>query len=114
MITRRTPITGNGWRRRPLFAGLESPSIAHMRFVASARVVAFDVSERDFPRNRSPPCWKFLCRPKENLRACLSPPDDAAWRAGFPGRGGWYGRAPDWDWASWPADRAACRRRAAP
>jgi hypothetical protein len=31
---------------------------------------AFDVQERDFPGNRSPPRWKFVCRPKKkNLRA---------------------------------------------
>jgi hypothetical protein len=52
---------------KPLFAGLESPAIAHNELVASARVVAFDVPERDFPGNRSPARWKFVGRPKKNL-----------------------------------------------
>jgi hypothetical protein len=64
MITRRTPIKGNGRGKKALFAGLESPTIAHHEIVASAGFVAFDVPERDFPGNRSPPRWKFLCRPK--------------------------------------------------
>ena len=52
MIARRTPITGNGREEKPLFAGLDSPAIAHSELVASARLVTFDVPERDFPGNR--------------------------------------------------------------
>jgi hypothetical protein len=69
MITRPTPITGNGRQEKPLFPDFESPAIAHNERAASARVVTFDVPERDFPGNRSPLRWKFLCRPKRNLRA---------------------------------------------
>jgi hypothetical protein len=55
---------------KPLFAGLESPAIAHNRLAASARFATFDVPLRDFPANRSPPHWKFVCRPnRKNLRA---------------------------------------------
>jgi hypothetical protein len=67
MITRRTPIMGNGLGEKPLFAGLEPPAIAHNELVASARFGTFDVPERDFPRNRSPARWKFVGRPKKNL-----------------------------------------------
>src|SRR6478735_6227027 len=49
---------------KPPFARLESPAIAHNELAASARVVTFDVPERDFPGNRSPPRWKFVYRPK--------------------------------------------------
>src|SRR5689334_13344974 len=49
---------------KPLFPGLESPAIAHDELVASARVRAFDVPERDFPGNHWPPRCKFVCRPK--------------------------------------------------
>jgi hypothetical protein len=69
MMTRRTPIMGNGRGEKPLFAGLESPSIAHQERAASARVVAFDATARDFPGNRSPPRWKFVCRPKKKISA---------------------------------------------
>jgi len=55
---------GNGREEKPLFPGLESPAIAHNELAASARFVTFDVPERDFPGNRSPPRWKFVCRPK--------------------------------------------------
>jgi hypothetical protein len=55
--------------KKPLFAGLESPTIAHDELVASPGFVTFDVPERDFPGNRSPLRWKFLCRPERNLRA---------------------------------------------
>jgi hypothetical protein len=54
---------------KPLIPGLESPAIAHSERVASARFVAFDVPERDFPGNRSPPRWKFVCRPKRKICA---------------------------------------------
>jgi len=37
MITRQTPIMGNGPGEKPLFAGLEAPAIAHNEFVAGAR-----------------------------------------------------------------------------
>jgi hypothetical protein len=61
---------GNGRGEKPLFPGPEAPAIAHNELVASARFVTFDVPERDFPGNRSPLRWKFLCRPKKkNLRA---------------------------------------------
>jgi hypothetical protein len=36
---------GDGRREKPLFAGLESPSIAHHELAASAGVVVFDVPE---------------------------------------------------------------------
>ncbi|MBS0522991.1 MAG: hypothetical protein JSS04_05075, partial [Proteobacteria bacterium] len=49
---------------KPRFAGLESKAIAHNELAATARFVTFDVRERDFPGNRSPLRWKFLCRPK--------------------------------------------------
>jgi hypothetical protein len=55
---------GNGRGEKPLFAGLESPAIAHNDLAASASFGAFDVPERDFPGNRSPPRWKFVYRPK--------------------------------------------------
>jgi hypothetical protein len=55
---------GNGRKKKALFPSLESPAIAHDEPAASARFVAFDVPERDFPGNRSPPRWKFVCRPK--------------------------------------------------
>jgi len=58
-----------------LFAGLQSPAIAHHELAASAGFGTFDVPQRDFPMNRSPPRWKFARRPKENLRA---------WRDGAP------------------------------
>jgi hypothetical protein len=60
---------GNGRGEKPLFAGLESPAIAHHELVASARFVTFDVPERDFPGNRSPLRWKFLCRPQRKICA---------------------------------------------
>jgi hypothetical protein len=63
---------GNGRGKKPLFPGLESPAIAQNELAASAGFVAFDVPERDFPGNRSPLHWKFLCRPKKNLRAWRS------------------------------------------
>jgi hypothetical protein len=49
--------------------GLESPAIAHDELVASAGFVAFDVPEREFPGNRSPPRWKFVPRPKRKIGA---------------------------------------------
>jgi hypothetical protein len=55
--------------KKALFAGLESAAIAHNELAASARFVAFDVPERDFPGNRSLLCWKFLCRPKRKICA---------------------------------------------
>jgi hypothetical protein len=54
-------------REKPLFLGLESPAIAHSELAASARFWAFDVPERDFPGNRSPPRWKFVYRPKRKI-----------------------------------------------
>jgi hypothetical protein len=63
---------------KPLFSGLESPAIAHDELVANARFATFDVPERDFPGNRSPPRWKFVCRPKRNNAR------QAKWRASRP------------------------------
>jgi hypothetical protein len=60
---------GNGREEKPLFAGLESPAIAHNELAASAGFVPFDVPERDFPGNRSPLRGKFACRPKRKTRA---------------------------------------------
>jgi hypothetical protein len=54
---------------KAMFAGLESPAIAHNELVANAGFVTLDVPERDFPGNRSPPRWKFLCRPKRKIYA---------------------------------------------
>ena len=59
---------------KTLFPGLESLAIAHNERAASVRFVTFDVPERDFPMNRSPACWKFVCRPKRKISA----PGDAA------------------------------------
>src|SRR6185437_17097993 len=58
---------GNGRGEMPLLPGLASPAIDHNELVASARSVTFDVQERDFPTNRSPPRWKFVCRPKRKI-----------------------------------------------
>jgi hypothetical protein len=44
-------------------------AIAHNELVASPGIAPFDGAERDFPGNRSPARWNFICRPKENLRA---------------------------------------------
>ncbi len=67
----RAPNTYYGrWRgEKALFPGLESPAIGHDELVAGAGVEAFDGPERDFPGNRSPPGWKFVCRPKRKIRA---------------------------------------------
>jgi hypothetical protein len=54
---------------KALFAGLQSPAIAHHELATSARVVAFDVAERDFPGNLSLPRWKFVYRPKGKVCA---------------------------------------------
>jgi hypothetical protein len=54
---------------KALSPGLESPAIAHNELAGSAGFVTFDVPERDFPGNRSPPRWKFLCRPKRKICA---------------------------------------------
>jgi hypothetical protein len=66
---------GNGREEKPLFAGLDSQAIAHNERAASAGVVAFDAPQRDFPMNRLPPRWKFVCRPKEKSARL------ATWRA---------------------------------
>jgi hypothetical protein len=72
----RAPDTYYGrWpREKAAVSSPESPAIAHDERAASARFGAFDVPERDFPGNRSPARWKFVCRPKRNLR-------QAKWRA---------------------------------
>ncbi|MFI5029680.1 MAG: hypothetical protein ACHQPH_03155 [Reyranellales bacterium] len=54
---------------KALFPGLESPAIAHNELVASARFVAFDVPQRDFPGNRWPARWKFVYRPQRKICA---------------------------------------------
>ena len=54
---------------KPLIPGLESPAIAHNELAASAGFGTVDVAERDFPGNRSPPRWKFVCRPKRKICA---------------------------------------------
>jgi hypothetical protein len=66
---------GNDRPKTPLFARVEWPAIAHKELIASARVVAFDVAERDFPRNRSPPRWKFMYP----LQRKVSAPADVAY-----------------------------------
>jgi hypothetical protein len=67
MIARRTPIKGNGREEKPLFPDFESPAKAHHERVASAGFGAFDVPEREFPRNRSPLRRQFLCRPQRKI-----------------------------------------------
>ena len=54
---------------KALLPGPESPAIAHNELVASARFVTFDGPQRDFPGNRSPPRWEFVCRPKRKICA---------------------------------------------
>jgi len=44
-------------------------AIARKEFGASAGVATFDVAERDFPGNRWPARWKFVCRPKRKICA---------------------------------------------
>jgi hypothetical protein len=63
----RAPNTyyGQWLGEKARFAGLGSTAIAHNALAASARFVAFDVPERDFPGNRAPLRWKFLRRPKK-------------------------------------------------
>jgi hypothetical protein len=39
-------------------------SIVHHERAASVGFVAFGAAARDFPGNRSPVRWKFVCRPK--------------------------------------------------
>jgi len=54
---------------KPLFPGLEAPAIAHNALAASAGFGTFDAPERDFPGNRSPPRWKFVCHQKRKISA---------------------------------------------
>jgi len=63
----RAPNTYYGqWPgEKSLFAGLESPAIAHNELVANARFVTFDVPERDFPGNRSLARWQLCVDQKE-------------------------------------------------
>jgi hypothetical protein len=58
---------GNGRAEKPLFAGLQLPAIAHNERVASAGFATFDDAARDFPMNRAPARWKFVCRPKRKI-----------------------------------------------
>jgi hypothetical protein len=60
---------GNGSRKNAGKHAARRGAIVHNELAASARFVTFDVPERDFPGNRSLAGWKFVCRPKENLRA---------------------------------------------
>jgi len=76
---------------KALFPSLEAPAIAHNALAASARVVAFDASERDFPGKRSPPCWKFVYRPQRKIWA----PGDAARFQRRPRRSPSAGRSPN-------------------
>jgi hypothetical protein len=55
--------------KKALFAGFESPAIAHNERAALAGFGAFDVPERDFPGNRSPPRWKFVSRLQRKICA---------------------------------------------
>jgi hypothetical protein len=55
--------------KKARFPGLESPAIAHKELAASAGFGTFDVPDRDFPGNRSPPRWKFVYRPKRKICA---------------------------------------------
>jgi hypothetical protein len=55
--------------KKAAVSGFQSPAIAHDELAASARVVTFDVRERDFPGNRSQPRWKFVSRPKRKICA---------------------------------------------
>ena len=68
---------------KALFPGLELPAIALNERAASAKFGAFDVPERDFSGNCSPPRWKFVYRPKKKFRPATAPfadrdGDDAA------------------------------------
>jgi hypothetical protein len=51
--------------------GPRTPAIGHNALAASAGFGAFDVPERDFPRNRSPARWKFVRRSKEKSARLL-------------------------------------------
>jgi hypothetical protein len=42
-------------------------AIARNELVASPGVAPFDVAQRDFPGNRPPARWKFVCRPKRKF-----------------------------------------------
>jgi hypothetical protein len=42
-------------------------AIARNEHAVSAGVATFDVPQRDFPGNRSPACWKFVCRSKRKI-----------------------------------------------
>ncbi|HLG47077.1 MAG TPA: hypothetical protein VKY24_12620, partial [Reyranella sp.] len=64
-MPRRTPITGNGREEKPLFAGLDSSTIAHRELTSSAGFVTFDVLARNFPRNRSAAHRKLSIDQKE-------------------------------------------------
>jgi hypothetical protein len=44
-------------------------AIARNELVASPGVAPFDGPARDFPGNRSPARWKFICRPKVKICA---------------------------------------------
>jgi hypothetical protein len=62
-----TPNTYYGqWPgEKPLFAGLDSSTIAHRELTSSAGFVTFDVLARNFPRNRSAAHRKLSIDQKE-------------------------------------------------
>jgi hypothetical protein len=66
-LAHRTPIKGNGREEKPLFAGLESPAIAHHELDAGTGFERFDVPERDSPTNSSPVHRKVLFSAKRKI-----------------------------------------------
>jgi hypothetical protein len=52
---------GQWLEEKAAVSGPRTPAIAHDELASNARVGAFDVPQRDFPGNRSPPRWKNLC-----------------------------------------------------
>ena len=86
---------------KPLFAGLESPAIAHHELAASAGFGTFDGPERDFPGNRPPLRPKFRFDSKEKSARLAkwraSSDDHAACRV----RPAWPLSKPDCDGTAW-------------
>src|SRR6185312_14295298 len=56
---------------KAVVCGPRIAAIAHHEPAARARFGTVHVPERDFPGNRSPPRWKFVCRPKRKICAPL-------------------------------------------
>jgi len=70
MIARSNTYYGQWPRKKPLFPGLELPSIAHSALVASTGFVTFDGPERKFPKeSRAAALEISLSTGKKNLRA---------------------------------------------